>query len=122
MLIAATVLDHVAQFLNLLGKATDLPLHVFQAWRRHGRSERTVHLRLGGSAVRTFLRPLNLLPHLARHLLQALGRFVEACGAEVLDGFREMSEAGAGVAMSVGVMAVAALRRTLLLTMRRRPG
>jgi hypothetical protein len=45
--------------------------------------------------------PLGLLAHFARRFLEILRRFVHACGAEMLNGLREMAEAG----MEFGVLA-----------------
>jgi hypothetical protein len=84
LLITIPPLDHVAKFLHLTGETANLLLHFLHAAK--------------DSAIRTFsLFVPNVLAHLTRHFLQAVGRIVEARRTKVLDGFHQMSETRAGI-------------------------
>jgi hypothetical protein len=59
-----------------------------------------------------------VLAHLARHLLQVIGRFIEAGGAKVLNSFHQMTETRAGLARRiVAMVAITSLRGTIMLAM-----
>jgi hypothetical protein len=61
---------------------------------------------------------LNVLAHLARHLLQVSGRFIEAPSTKLLNGFREVAETRMSVALWIGVLILAVSRRPFVLLAR----
>jgi hypothetical protein len=132
VLIAAAFLNGVLQFLHLIGKRVDLLAHLIHlsghAFRHaacHGRMRmrRAAGTGFAGLAFGGPMLALGLFAHFARHLFQALSRFIHAGGAEVLDGLREMAEAlvDFGV-LTTHVATTFAVRAIVVMARHRWPG
>src|SRR3954465_14837407 len=103
--IISAILDHLAQFLDLVGEPANLLLHFFNATESGRRIEGATHARLGSAAVGSILvaLALDVLLHLMGHLLQVLRWLIEPCCSEVPNGLHDMPQASLNIAGTTGI-------------------